>query len=65
MTETRNRESTKVNEENKQKIIANGGKVRTLTKAQRAAWVKALKPVWKKFEKDVGADTIKAAVAAN
>ncbi len=65
VTETRNAESTKVNEENKQKIIAAGAKVRTLTKEQRAAWVKALEPVWKKFEKDIGADSIKAALAAN
>jgi C4-dicarboxylate-binding protein DctP len=38
-----------------------GGAVRTLNDSQRQAWVKALKPVWAKFEKDVGADTIAAA----
>lgn len=65
VTEARNKESTRVNDENKQKIIAAGGKVRQLTKAQRAQWVKALKPVWKKFEKGIGADTIKEALAAN
>jgi C4-dicarboxylate-binding protein DctP len=65
VTATRNAESTKVNEENKKKIIEAGSKVRTLTLEQRKAWVEALKPVWKKFEKDVGADTIKDALAAN
>jgi C4-dicarboxylate-binding protein DctP len=65
VTTTRNEASTAVNEENKQKILAAGGKVRKLTREQRAAWVKTLTPVWKKFEKDVGADTIKAALAAN
>ena len=65
VTETRNTESTRVNEENKQKIITAGGVVRTLTKEQRAAWVEALKPVWKKFEGDIGADAIEAAVASN
>jgi C4-dicarboxylate-binding protein DctP len=65
VTTTRNNASTAVNEENKQKILAAGGKVRKLTREQRAAWVKTLTPVWKKFEKDVGADTIKAALAAN
>lgn len=65
VTETRNKESTKVNEDNMKKIIEAGGKVRTLTPEQRAAWVEALKPVWKKFEKDVGADILIAAVGSN
>jgi C4-dicarboxylate-binding protein DctP len=65
VTETRNGESTRVNEENKQNIIKAGGVVRTLTPEQRQAWVDALKPVWKKFEKDVGSDTLKAALASN
>jgi len=65
VTTTRNKESFAVNEANKAKIIAAGTKVRTLTPAQRQQWVKALKPVWKRFEKDIGADVIKAAVASN
>lgn len=65
VTDTRNNESTAVNEANKQKVIAAGSPVRTLTAAQRAAWVAALKPVWKKFEGDIGADTIASAQAAN
>ncbi|MEL6296948.1 MAG: TRAP transporter substrate-binding protein [Pseudomonadota bacterium] len=65
VTETRNKASTTVNEENKQKIIEAGGKVRTLSAEERDAWVKALKPVWEKFEADIGADTIEAAQAAN
>lgn len=65
VTEARNKESTAVNEANKQKIIEAGGVVRTLTPDQRKAWVEALKPVWQKFEGDIGADLIKAAQAAN
>lgn len=65
VTETRNAESTAVNEENKAKILESGGVVRTLTAAQRQAWVDALKPVWSKFEGDIGADLISAASAAN
>ena len=65
VTETRNAESTAVNEANKQKIIEAGTTVRTLSKDQRQAWVDALKPVWAKFEKDIGADLIEAAQAAN
>ena len=65
VTDTRNNESYRVNQENKQKIIDAGATVRVLTDEQRAAWVKALKPVWKKFEGDIGADTINAAVSFN
>ncbi len=65
VTATRNAESTRVNEEAKAAIIAAGGVVRTLTSEQRAAWVKAMKPVWAKFEKDIGTDLISAAQAAN
>ncbi len=65
VTEARNKESTAVNESNKKKIVDSGSKVRKLDAKQREAWVKALKPVWKQFEKDVGADLISAAQAAN
>ena len=65
VTEARNSESTKVNLENRQKIIAAGSKVRQLTPAQRQAWVKKMKPVWKKFEKDIGKDLMDAALKSN
>ena len=62
---TRNAESTRVNEEAKQAIIAGGGVVRTLTAEQRRMWVEKMKPVWAQFENDIGADLIAAAQAAN
>ena len=65
VTQTRNAESTRVNEEAKQAIIAAGGVVRKPTGAQRQKWVDTMKPVWAKFEKDIGADLIAAAQAAN
>ncbi len=65
VTETRNAESTRVNNKNKQAIIDAGGVVRALTPEQRQAWVEAMKPVWKKFEKDIGADLMEAALSAN
>jgi len=65
VTETRNAESTAVNEANRQEIIAAGGEVRELSEEQRQAWVDALKPVWKKFEGDVGAEMIEAAQSFN
>ncbi|MEZ9929057.1 TRAP transporter substrate-binding protein [Vibrio breoganii] len=65
VTQTRNSESSKVNQANKENVIAAGGTVRTLTPEQRQAWVNALQPVWKKFEKDIGAELIDAALASN
>jgi C4-dicarboxylate-binding protein DctP len=65
VTATRNAESTKVNNANKQNIINAGGVVRTLTPEQRQLWVEAMKPVWKQFEKDIGTDLMEAALKSN
>ncbi|GHA58807.1 C4-dicarboxylate-binding periplasmic protein DctP [Amylibacter ulvae] len=65
VTETRNKESTAVNQAAKESVIAAGGVVRELTAEQRQAWVDAMKPVWAKFEGDVGTDNIEAAQKIN
>jgi C4-dicarboxylate-binding protein DctP len=65
VTAARNGESTRVNAEAKASIIGAGGVVRELTAEQRQAWVDAMKPVWAKFEGDVGAENIAAAAAIN
>ena len=65
VTETRNDESSKVNQQSMQRVIEAGGVVRKLTPEQRQAWVDAMKPVWKKFEGDIGADLLEAAQASN
>jgi len=65
VTETRNAESTQVNEGAKQAILDAGGVVRALTPEQRAAWVAAMKPVWDQFADDVGQENIDAAQAIN
>lgn len=65
VTQTRNSESSRVNAEAKQAVIDAGGVVRTLTDEQRALWVDAMKPVWNKFQEDVGADNIAAAQKIN
>ena len=65
VTATRNAESTKVNNRNRQNIIDAGGVVRPLTDAQRQDWVTAMKPVWRTFERDIGADLLAAAQRAN
>ncbi len=37
----------------------------SLTAEQRGQWVEAMKPVWKKFEEEIGKDMIDAAFASN
>jgi C4-dicarboxylate-binding protein DctP len=49
---------------NRENIIKAGGKINTLTDAQRKKWVDAMKPVWKKFESEIGADVIAAAAGS-
>ena len=65
MTVARNGEAFGVNESAKDAIVAEGGVVRQLTAEQRQAWVDAMKPVWSKFEGDVGAENIAAAQEIN
>lgn len=65
VTETRNSESFKVNQNARQAIIDAGGVVRELDDTQRQAWVDTMKPVWAKFEGDVGKENIDSAQAIN
>jgi len=65
VTAARNAESSRVNQNAKQAIIDAGGVVRTLTAEQRKAWVDAMKPVWAKFEGDIGGDLIDSAQQSN
>jgi len=65
VTDLRNGESTRINEEAKAAVMAAGGEVRQLSDEQRAAWVEVMKPVWAQFEGDVGTDNIAAAQAIN
>ncbi len=47
-------------------IIASGRtEIHTLSDAQAAQWAKAMKPVWKKFEHDIGKYNIQAAIKCN
>ncbi|MBO6784774.1 MAG: DctP family TRAP transporter solute-binding subunit, partial [Alphaproteobacteria bacterium] len=65
VTETRNAEATAVNERAKQLVIDAGGTVRQLTPEQRQAWIDAMKPVWEKFQDEIGTDTIESALTYN
>ncbi len=50
----------------RQRIIDSGrSEVIELSDAQRAQWVEVMKPVWKKFEDEIGADVIEAAYNSN
>lgn len=61
-----NRQAEALNAQAKQDIIATGkSEILVLTDAQRNAWRDAVRPAWKKFEAEIGADLIEAAEAAN
>jgi len=50
----------------KQLIVDSGrSQILQLTDEERAQWVEAMKPVWKKFESDIGKDLIDSAAASN
>ena len=51
-------------EVNRQNIIKAGGKLNQLNADQRKQWVDAMKPVWKQFEAEIGADIIAAAASS-
>lgn len=60
-TTVNNEVADKLNQDAKAKIAASKAKIHELTPEQRKQWQEAMKPVWKKFEKDIGANVIKAA----
>ena len=61
----RNRLASKLNDESRQKIIDAGGVVRVLSDMQRAMWEDAMRPVWKQYEDQIGADLLRAAQSAD
>lgn len=61
-----NKHAHELNMRDKQSIIDAGKtEILYLTKEQREKWREAMRPVWKKFEAEIGAERIKAAEAAN
>ncbi|KUO58633.1 MAG: C4-dicarboxylate ABC transporter [Alphaproteobacteria bacterium BRH_c36] len=65
VTKTANDNVGKQEAANRANILKAGGKIRELTAEQRKSWVETMKPVWAKFEADIGKENIDAAVAAN
>ncbi|MCU7845221.1 MAG: TRAP transporter substrate-binding protein [Candidatus Thiodiazotropha sp. (ex Monitilora ramsayi)] len=52
--------------DDRKRIVDSGrSEVMTLTDAERAQWVEVMKPVWQKFEHEIGKDLIDAAYNAN
>jgi C4-dicarboxylate-binding protein DctP len=66
VTDTVNALANNFNDADKKKIADSGrSEIIQLTAEQKVAWKKAMEPVWKKFEADIGKDVIDAAIAAN
>ncbi|PSM17673.1 MULTISPECIES: DctP family TRAP transporter solute-binding subunit [Nitratireductor] len=64
VTNAANDEVGKKEADCRQGILDANGEIRTLTPEQRTEWVKTMKPVWDKFEGDIGKDLIDAAAGA-
>ena len=65
-TEHSNKLAAELNERDRQRIVEAGkAKIYELSKEDVAEWRKAMEPVWKKFEKDIGTDLIQAALKSN
>lgn len=61
-----NRQADELNQKAKRTIAESGkSEIIELNAEQRAQWREAMRPVWKKFEDEIGAELIKAAEAAN
>jgi len=61
-----NKRADDINEGDRKKIADAGkAKIQKLTKDDVAQWKKAMEPVWKKFEGDIGRDLIDAALKSN
>ncbi len=61
-----NQLASELNERDRKRIAEAGkAKIQELSKDDLAAWRKAMEPVWKKFESDIGKDLIQAALKSN
>jgi C4-dicarboxylate-binding protein DctP len=65
VTNSANASVADLENKNRQNILDAGATIRELTPEQREQWVASMKPVWDKFEGDIGKDLIEAAVASN
>ncbi len=60
-----NQKAQKLDQTAKRELETRGVVIRQLSAQQRAAWVAAMAPVWRRFEGEIGASYIEAAQSAN
>ena len=66
VTQKVNQQAYDLNQDAKQSIVDAGtSEIIQLTPEQRAEWRDAVRPVWEKFQDDIGEDLINAADSAN
>ncbi len=66
VTQAVNREAAALNQRDRDRILASGSsKLISLTPEQRQAWREKMMPVWQRYEADIGADVIRAALTVN
>ncbi|WP_217475334.1 TRAP transporter substrate-binding protein [Stutzerimonas stutzeri] len=66
VTQAVNKEAAALNQRDRDRILASGSsKLITLTPEQRQAWREKMMPVWQRYEADIGADVIRAALTVN
>lgn len=66
VTQAVNEEAAALNQRDRDRIAASGtSKLIPLTLEQRQAWREQMMPVWKRYEGEIGADVIRAALTVN
>lgn len=60
-----NQRARTLDQQARRRLEEQGVVIRALSAEQRAAWVSAMAPVWRRFEGEIGADYIEAARSAN
>ncbi len=65
VTQAVNAEAAAINQRERERILASGSTLVTLSPEQRQAWRDKMRPVWKTFEAEIGADVMRAALTVN
>lgn len=60
-----NREAEALNARDRQRLVAAGNQVVSLSNEQRAAWRAAMQPLWQEYEGKIGSDVLRAAQTVN
>ncbi|CAD5109572.1 TRAP transporter substrate-binding protein [Zestomonas carbonaria] len=65
VTQAVNNEAEALNRRDRERILASGTQVLSLTPEERQRWREKMRPVWEAYEAEIGADVIRAAQAVN